>query len=57
MAWGLPTILLIKEAGKNVVVSQAGDCTGMQLLNIQNSKLKLQEKQAAAARQGLAAHA
>jgi glutamate 5-kinase len=43
-------IAALKEAGKNVVVVSSGAIAlGCRLLNIQNSKLKLQEKQAAAA--------
>ena len=52
-------IAALKEAGKNVVVVSSGAIAlGCKLLNIQNSKLKLQEKQAAAAvGQVLLAHA
>ena len=52
-------IAALKEAGKHVVVVSSGAIAlGSRLLNIQNSKLKLQEKQAAAAAgQVLLAHA
>ena len=52
-------IATLKEAGKNVVVVSSGAIAlGCKLLNIQNNKLKLQEKQAAAAAgQVLLAHA
>ena len=52
-------IAALKEAGKNVVVVSSGAIAlGCKLLNIQNGKLKLQEKQAAAAAgQVLLAHA
>ena len=52
-------IAALKVAGKNVVVVSSGAIAlGSRLLNIQNSKLKLQEKQAAAAAgQVLLAHA
>lgn len=52
-------IAILKEAGKNVVVVSSGAIAlGCKLLNIQNGKLKLQEKQAAAAAgQVLLAHA
>ena len=52
-------IATLKEAGKNVVVVSSGAIAlGCKLLSIQNGKLKLQEKQAAAAAgQVLLAHA
>jgi glutamate 5-kinase len=52
-------IAMLKEAGKNVVVVSSGAIAlGRRLLNIQSSKLKLREKQAAAAAgQVLLAHA
>ncbi len=52
-------IAMLKDAGKNVVVVSSGAIAlGRRLLNIQSSKLKLQEKQAAAAAgQVLLAHA
>ena len=52
-------IAALKEAGKNVVVVSSGAIAlGCRLLKIKNSKLKLQEKQAAAAAgQVLLAHA
>ncbi len=43
-------IAALKKAGKNVVVVSSGAIAlGCRLLNIQNGRLKLQEKQAAAA--------